>query len=145
MTSKELLASVSPAALERTEPADHHHSPPTIALSQGDPRPPEEAPLPVPRPEVPRRQPPPVEPEHLTFAEAAEWLRCSSRTLQRLLETGTGPPVIRLSERRLIFRLTDLRKWLAGRTHGAAELSAPRRPGRPRKEGRAGPHRDISA
>jgi predicted DNA-binding transcriptional regulator AlpA len=54
--------------------------------------------------------------------EVARWLRCSTRTVQRLLETGTGPPVIRLSERRLIFRRTDVRAWLAQRMRGAVEL-----------------------
>jgi predicted DNA-binding transcriptional regulator AlpA len=54
--------------------------------------------------------------EHLTLAETADWLRCSSRTLQRLLETGEGPPVVRLSERRLIFRLADVRQWVEQRT-----------------------------
>jgi hypothetical protein len=66
-----------------------------------------------------------TESEHLTLDETAEWLRCSTRTLQRLLETGSGPPVIRLSERRLIFRLTDLRAWLAGRTTGRPEITPP--------------------
>jgi predicted DNA-binding transcriptional regulator AlpA len=74
-----------------------------------------------------------AEPEHLTLDETAEWLRCSTRTLQRLLETGSGPPVIRLSERRLIFRLADLRAWLAQRTRGAAEVPQPRRRVRPPK------------
>jgi hypothetical protein len=73
------------------------------------------------------------EPEHVTLAEAADWLRCSPRTLERLIADGSGPPVIRISERRLIFRVADLRKWLSGRTRGAAELSQPRRRGRPRK------------
>jgi hypothetical protein len=71
-------------------------------------------------------------PEHLTLDETADWLRCSTRTLQRLLETGSGPPVIRLSERRLIFRLADLRVWLAQRTRGTAETPPPRRRGRRR-------------
>jgi predicted DNA-binding transcriptional regulator AlpA len=70
-----------------------------------------------------------ADPEHLTLNETAEWLRCSTRTLQRLLETGSGPPVIRLSERRLIFRLADLRAWLAQRTRGAAEIPSRRRRG----------------
>jgi hypothetical protein len=81
---------------------------------------------------VPRTAP---EPEHVTLAEAADWLRCSPRTLERLIADRTGPPVIRVSERRLIFRMVDLRKWLTGRTHGATELLAPRRPGRPGKSG----------
>ena len=65
--------------------------------------------------------------EHLTLDETARWLRCSTRTLQRLLETGSGPPVIRLSERRLIFRLADLRAWLAQRTRGRTEPPQRRR------------------
>jgi predicted DNA-binding transcriptional regulator AlpA len=74
-----------------------------------------------------------TENEHLTLSETAEWLRCSARTLQRLLETGSGPPVIRLSERRLIFRHADLRAWLAKRIRGSSVLPQPRRRGRPRK------------
>jgi len=73
-------------------------------------------------------------PEHLTFDDAAEWLRCSTRTLQRLVETGRGPPIIRLSQRRVIFRLADLRIWLAQRTRGATGLLQSRQRGRPRKE-----------
>jgi Helix-turn-helix domain len=61
------------------------------------------------------------EPEHVTLTEAAEWLRCSTRTLERLIADGSGPPVIRISERRLIFRVADLRKWLAGRTREPAD------------------------
>jgi hypothetical protein len=74
-----------------------------------------------------------IAPEHLTLDETAEWLRCSTRTVQRLLETGSGPPVVRLSERRLIFRLADLRLWLAGRTSGRSKISPPHRRGRPPK------------
>jgi hypothetical protein len=73
-----------------------------------------------------------TESEHLTLDETAEWLRCSTRTLQRLLETGSGPPLIRISERRLIFRKADLRSWLAGRTTGGTDFARPRRGGRPR-------------
>jgi hypothetical protein len=62
--------------------------------------------------------------EHLTLDETADWLRCSTRTLQRLLETGSGPPVIRISERRLIFRKADLHNWLTGRTRGSTGPSA---------------------
>ena len=71
--------------------------------------------------------------EHMTFNETAAWLRCSTRTLQRLLETGNGPPVIRISERRLIFHKMDLRNWVAGRTTRRTEIPPPRRPGQPRK------------
>jgi predicted DNA-binding transcriptional regulator AlpA len=71
-----------------------------------------------------------TESEHLTLDETAEWLRCSTRTLQRLLETGRGPPLIRISERRLIFRKADVRSWLAGQTTGGPNLGRPRRGGR---------------
>jgi predicted DNA-binding transcriptional regulator AlpA len=37
---------------------------------------------------------------------------CSTRTIQRLLEVGTGPPVIHISNRRIIFRVDDVRAWL---------------------------------
>jgi len=73
----------------------------------------------------------PLERDHLTFGECADWLRLSQRTLARLLETGVGPPVIRISERRLIFRKRDLQQWLAERTSGNREYSkAGRRRGR---------------
>ena len=77
------------------------------------------------------------EPEHLTLDETADWLRCSTRTLQRLLEAGNGPPVIRLSERRIIFRLAEVRDWLVARTRGGAERTPSRRRGRPRQAAQA--------
>jgi hypothetical protein len=77
-----------------------------------------------------------TESEHLTLDETAEWLRCSTRTLQRLLETGRGPPLIRISERRLIFRKADVRRWLAGQTTGGTDFARPRRSGRALKAGR---------
>jgi predicted DNA-binding transcriptional regulator AlpA len=79
-----------------------------------------------------------ADPEYLTFAELAKWLRCSTRTLQRLLSTGDGPPVIRLSERRVIFPRSDARCWLASRTNGAVRADIPfRRRGRPPKLNKA--------
>jgi len=55
---------------------------------------------------------PPPNTEHVTLCELAQWARCSTRTIQRLLEVGTGPPVIHLSDRRIIFRVGDVRDWL---------------------------------
>jgi hypothetical protein len=75
----------------------------------------------------------PASREYMTFNETALWLRCSARTLQRLLETGVGPPVIRISERRLIFREADVRNWLEGRTIGRTETAPKCRRGRPPK------------
>lgn len=74
---------------------------------------------------------PPFE-RYLTLVETADWLRCSPRTLQRLLETGDGPPVVRLSRRRLIFRLSDVGRWLDGRTRGVVAISEKRRRSQPR-------------
>jgi hypothetical protein len=65
--------------------------------------------------------------EHLTLDETAEWLRCSTRTLQRLLEDGSGPPAFRLSQRRLIFRIADLRAWLSQRGRRGWEQPRPSR------------------
>jgi hypothetical protein len=101
MSSNELFDAVSAAALELGQPAGG--LPPTR---------------------------PPASREYMTFNETALWLRCSTRTLQRLLETGVGPPVIRVSERRLIFREADVRDWLAGRTTGRKEIAPRRRRGR---------------
>jgi hypothetical protein len=71
----------------------------------------------------------PADADHLTLSELAKWLRCSTRTLQRLLSVGDGPPVIRLSERRLIFPLRDARSWLASRTKAASPPKTHRRVG----------------
>jgi hypothetical protein len=99
MSSNELLGSSSRAALCRAAVTDD-----SDLLAEGGPL---------------TKQP--AAPEHLTLNETAEWLRCSTRTLQRLLEDGSGPPVIRLSARRLIFKLADLRTWLLQRTRGVTE------------------------
>jgi excisionase family DNA binding protein len=69
--------------------------------------------------------------EYLTIDETARLLRCSVRTLQRLLEVGAGPPLIRISERRLIFPKADLRRWLEQRTIDRSGESSARRRGRP--------------
>jgi hypothetical protein len=46
----------------------------------------------------------------LEDAEAAAYLRIGPRTLQRLRQSGTGPPVIQISRRRLVYRLADLQR-----------------------------------
>lgn len=55
------------------------------------------------------------QPENLTLPEVAKYLRCSTRTVQRLVEVGEGPRPIQLSERRLIFRRADVERWLESR------------------------------
>ena len=58
----------------------------------------------------------PALPDVLTEAEAARRARLSTRTLQRLAETGQGPPRIRLGIRRIGYWRTDLDAWLRSST-----------------------------
>lgn len=58
----------------------------------------------------------PALPDVLTEAEAARRARLSTRTLQRLAETGRGPPRIRLGIRRVGYWRTDLDAWLRAST-----------------------------
>ncbi len=70
-------------------------------------------------------------------ATSLVWRQFMLRAFDRAISakrTGSGPPVIRLSERRLIFRVADLRTWLAARTTGHAEIPPRRRRGRPQSK-----------
>jgi len=49
--------------------------------------------------------------DFLTNNEAAEILRISSRTLERLRETGTGPEYFKVG-RRVLYRRATLLAWL---------------------------------
>jgi excisionase family DNA binding protein len=60
--------------------------------------------------------------QHLTLPELARWLRVSERHLQRLLEIGDGPPLIRLG-RRIIFNRVAVQHWLEARTTGRTSPS----------------------
>jgi predicted DNA-binding transcriptional regulator AlpA len=51
----------------------------------------------------------------ISFDEAAARGRFSRRTLNRLIAKGLGPPVVRLSPRRVGFFESDFTTWLAGR------------------------------
>ena len=51
---------------------------------------------------------------------AAAMIGVSLPTLRRRVRAGDGPPVIRLSERRIGYRLRDLRKWLDANTEQPA-------------------------
>jgi predicted DNA-binding transcriptional regulator AlpA len=55
---------------------------------------------------------------HLTLHEAADFLRLSTRTCQRLMETGQFPTPIRLSQRRIVFARSDLLAWVQSRKRG---------------------------
>jgi predicted DNA-binding transcriptional regulator AlpA len=53
--------------------------------------------------------------ELLTEREAAEMLRLSTRTLQRLNQGHTGPRKLQLTARRVAYRRADLLEWIAQR------------------------------
>jgi predicted DNA-binding transcriptional regulator AlpA len=52
----------------------------------------------------------------ITQEQAAEVCDLHQATLKRLRITGEGPPVIRLSQKRIGYRIRDLRAWLDART-----------------------------
>lgn len=51
----------------------------------------------------------------VSLPEAAEALSISVATLRRTIARGDGPPVVRLSQRRVGIRSGDLRAWLDAR------------------------------
>lgn len=51
----------------------------------------------------------------LTERQAADYCGFSFSTMRRLKATGEGPRCIRLSERRIAYRVTDLEAWLGSR------------------------------
>ena len=57
--------------------------------------------------------------EVLRPLEAAEELRLSKRTLERMRVNGDGPKYVRLGSRRIGYRIADLRDWLASRTYSS--------------------------
>lgn len=52
----------------------------------------------------------------LSEQEVAEWLATSRATLQRQRSHGSGPPFVRLSERRIGYRRSAVEQWLEQRT-----------------------------
>lgn len=52
-----------------------------------------------------------------TEHEAARLLGLSVTTLRRLRASGSGPPVCRLSVKRLGYRIGDLDRWVSERTN----------------------------
>jgi len=59
----------------------------------------------------------------LTQAEAAQELRLSERTLERLRLTGDGPKFIK-ANRRVLYRLEDLELWIASRARTSTSEAA---------------------
>ena len=51
----------------------------------------------------------------MSYAEAAAFMGLSRVTLERLVATKRGPPMIRLSARRCGFRVIDVVRWLDSR------------------------------
>lgn len=57
----------------------------------------------------------------LTHAETARMLRVSTRSLDRLCETGEAPPRIQLTGRRVGYWKRDVLTWLQARTSPAKQ------------------------
>jgi predicted DNA-binding transcriptional regulator AlpA len=51
----------------------------------------------------------------VTHDMAASIVSLSPATLKRLVAQGTGPPRVQVSERRVAYRISDLRVWAASR------------------------------
>jgi excisionase family DNA binding protein len=51
----------------------------------------------------------------LTSHEAADYLRLSTRTLERLRCSGLGPKFIRCGQRSVRYQQSALDEWIAGR------------------------------
>ena len=55
----------------------------------------------------------------LTQPETAKLMRLSTRSLERLVETGKAPPRIQLAGRRVGYWRSDVMAWLKARTSPA--------------------------
>jgi predicted DNA-binding transcriptional regulator AlpA len=51
----------------------------------------------------------------LTEKDISSWLGISLPSLQRMRSRGTGPLFVRLSERRIAYRRSDVEAWLVAR------------------------------
>lgn len=60
----------------------------------------------------------------VTETEAAEMLRLSPRTMQRLRLDGSGPAFVQLTQRRLGYRIVDLSDWTRARAGTATRVIA---------------------
>lgn len=58
---------------------------------------------------------PQLHPVVLSFRIACEMANLSVSTMRRLIATGRGPRVIKLSDRRIGIRRADFETWLAAR------------------------------
>lgn len=73
----------------------------------------------------------------LSLDEVAERLGVHRRTVERLIAVNEGPPLVRLTARRIGVMASDAQAWLDTRrtapTHPTIDNPPPRRRGRPRK------------
>lgn len=62
---------------------------------------------------------------HLSPQALAERLGVSLRTVERWRISGEGPPFLRAGGRRVLYRVSDVERWEAGRVHAsrAAEMA----------------------
>jgi len=62
---------------------------------------------------------------YLTEKDVSRTLKVCVRTVQAWRYEGGGPPFVRISERRIAYRLSDIETWAASRTFAsrAAELA----------------------
>ncbi|MBI4229197.1 MAG: helix-turn-helix domain-containing protein [Planctomycetes bacterium] len=59
----------------------------------------------------------------LTIREAAGYLGLRDDALRKWIQRGDGPPVLRLSTRRLRISMEALRRWIAARSGANVETS----------------------
>ena len=64
----------------------------------------------------PTTTPPPV---LLTTEQAGEILKLSTRALEERRRRGTGPPYVRLGATTVRYLLSDLERWIEGRTYSS--------------------------
>lgn len=57
--------------------------------------------------------------ENLTRRQAAAFVNVSEKTLERLARDGGGPPLTRVSKRRVVYQKTGLSAWMQSRTFGS--------------------------
>ena len=69
-----------------------------------------------------------MEDVYLTEQQFSEHYQVPRRTAQRWRSTGEGPAFVRLGQRRVLYRLTDIEKWLASRTFASRAAEAARAP-----------------
>jgi predicted DNA-binding transcriptional regulator AlpA len=63
----------------------------------------------------------------LTERELSNHLNVPRRTAQRWRTTGDGPPFVRLGQRRVAYRLSDVERWAAARTFTSRAAEVTRR------------------